>query len=178
MRFGWKNLKILTILDCFGTSLSIKFDKIQFLIGNEKQGKEFNFSRNVMQTGYTAPIATFRLHECIRFQTFFKSVWSKISFIAFHSFFTSVVDYSLNIVCFCATDMFLSVNNLVTLCSHDHFHYSRKFFYLIDSKNFQLEKRAIRKSRRIGFVQISSLWILLWVFLPTGCSHRIFLSFP
>ena len=32
---------------------------------------EFNFTRNVMQTEYKAPIITFRLYECNRFQMYF-----------------------------------------------------------------------------------------------------------
>ena len=40
MRFGLMNLKILTTLGCFGILLSTRFDKIQFLIANSKQGKE------------------------------------------------------------------------------------------------------------------------------------------
>ena len=40
MSSGSKNSKILKTLDCFGTLLSTKFDKIQFLRVNVKQGKE------------------------------------------------------------------------------------------------------------------------------------------
>ena len=74
------------------------------------------------------------------------------------------------------------INKLATLCSHDHFQFESHlilqiFFYSIDPEHFQ-GKFAFRKSGRIDFSQFSSLWMLLWVFIPTSCSHRFSLGFP
>ena len=135
------------------------------------------FTRNIMQTEYMAPIVTFRLYECNRFKCVF-SPYDRKCFIALHSFFTSVVEYSLNQ--FPCHRHFLWkpwVNKLVTLCSHEHFqfqfHLISQSFYPIDPEHFQ-KKLTFRNSRRTDFSQFSSLWMLLWVFLPTRCSHRIF----
>ena len=84
---------------------------------------------------------------------------------------------------FPCTDMFLSkswTDKLVTLCSHDHFqfkfHLISQNYHSIDPEHFQ-GKLAFRKSRWTDFSQFSSLWMLLWVFIPTSCSHRIFPGF-
>ena len=68
------------------------------------------------------------------------------------------------------------MNKLVTLCSHDHqfqFHLISQIFCSIDPEHFQ-GKLAFRISRRPDFSQFSSLWMLLWVFILTSSSHRIF----
>ena len=49
-------------------------------------------------------------------------------------------------------------------------------FFFNGAETFQ-GKLAFRKSQIIDFSQFSSLWMLLWVFIPTSCSHRIFPRF-
>ena len=125
---------------------------------------EFNFSPNIMQIGYTSPIGTFRFYKCYRFQKFC------LVRVIKNQFYSS-------------SHVFLWkpwINKLVTLCCHDHFQFEfppfRKFLFNWP-KNFQ-GKLAFRKSRRFDFSQFSSLWMLLWVFIPTSCSHRFSLGFP
>ena len=80
---------------------------------------------------------------------------------------------------FPCTDMFLWkswINKLVTLCSHDHFqfefHLISQIYYSIDPEHFQGKLFAFKKSRRTDFSQFSSVWMLLWVFIPTSCFPR------
>ena len=99
----------------------------------------------------------------------FESRWSP-------DFFRLLLSKCLNWKIYCHDHSSLS-NKLVTLCSHEHFqfqfHLISQIFYSIDSEHFQ-KKLAFRNSRRTDFSQFSSLWMLLWVFIPTSCSHRIF----
>ena len=71
------------------------------------------------------------------------------------------------------------MNKLVTLSSHGHFqfefHLISQFFYSIDPEHFE-GNFAFRKGGRIDFSHFSSLWMLLWVFIPTSCSHRFSLD--
>ena len=116
--------------------------------------------------------------KCIFSQYDQKSVSRLFIAILLHS----VVEYSLNQFP-CHRHVFLWkpwINKLVTLCSHDHFqfefHLISQIYYSIDPEQFK-GKLVFRKSRRTDFSQFSSLWMLLWVFIPTSCSHRIFPGF-
>ena len=142
----------------------------------------FNFNRNkiIMQTEYMAPnchvsfIWMQSLSNVFLFNMIKKSVSRLFIVILLHC----VVEYSLNQFP-CHRHVFFLwkpwINKLVTLCSHDHFQFE---FHLISQIYHSIEGRlAYRKSRRTDFSQFSSLWMLLWVFTPTSCSHRIFPGF-
>ena len=119
--------------------------------------------------------------KCIFSQYDQKSVSRLFIAILLHS----VVEYSLNQFP-CHRHVFswkpwINKLRVVTLCSHDHFqfefHLISQIFYSIDPEHFQ-GKFAFRKSGRIDFSQFSSLWMLMWVFIPTSCPHRFTLGFP
>ena len=63
------------------------------------------------------------------------------------------------------------INKLVTLCSPDHFQFEFlliSHFFIQWPRTFSGRKFAFRNGGRIDFSQFSSLWMLLWVFIPTS----------